>query len=366
MTVSPRLTAMMCDGLGWFEDIDFKRMLLVYDRILYLLPSETVPFQDVTGSTVTMVFPGKAKGRREFEAHFFQPDQTERELIEAAAKASVGDGRFAKVAASIPNQDRLYTWRLVNADAGFGSDASRSLCLGQQYLAQALLLIIVLLAADHAGAIPITGKQYVHQLLGAQYRLATSAVQEKAPDALPTGFTSADLRSCAVVQGIVEAFVTDETLKSKTFEEIVYFKDEHRKLFDEFSYTVRGVVEHVHQIPSDAAFARELRNVIATEVWKQKVEIENGLRNAWFESFRSIGKQTARTHVAQSVVRGGLGAMALGVAPALALHSITVGAVLAPVAAAASWLAGEAIDLLGRRSKAKERGLYYLMQFGGA
>jgi hypothetical protein len=58
--------------------------------------------------------------------------------------------------------------------------------------------------------------------------------------------------------------------------------------------------------------------------------------------------------------------MALGVAPALALHSITVGAVLAPVAAAASWLAGEAIDLLGRRSKAKERGLYYLMQFGGA
>lgn len=34
--LSPALAAMMCDGMGWFSRLDYKRMLLVYDQIYYL------------------------------------------------------------------------------------------------------------------------------------------------------------------------------------------------------------------------------------------------------------------------------------------------------------------------------------------
>jgi hypothetical protein len=357
---------MMCDGLGWFEAIDFKRMLLVYDRILYLLPSETTPFRDITGSTQSMVFPQMAVPRREFERHHFRPTPVELELFEAAARAIVGDIRFAEVIASIPAPDLLYSWRLVNADVGFGSGESRSLEPNEQALAQALLLNKFLTAADRVGAVPITGKQYVHQLIGAQYRLAVPAVQSHLPNALPLTLTEADLRSCAVLQGVVAAFVPDATLRTKSFEEIVDFKDQHRKLFDEFSYVVRRLVDHIHTLPADATFSRELHNVIATDVWKQKAEIEEGLRETWFESFRGAWKGAIKSDSATSLMRSGLGAMALGVAPSLALQSITLGAVLTPAAAAASWLASEAIDQLARRAKAKENGLYYLMQFSEA
>jgi len=33
MDSSPTLSAIMCDGMGWFSDIDYKRMLLTYDEI---------------------------------------------------------------------------------------------------------------------------------------------------------------------------------------------------------------------------------------------------------------------------------------------------------------------------------------------
>ncbi len=47
----------MCDGLGWFSETDFKRMLLLYDRIMYLVPSRTVEFRDADGRSNVMLIP---------------------------------------------------------------------------------------------------------------------------------------------------------------------------------------------------------------------------------------------------------------------------------------------------------------------
>lgn len=363
MTVSPTLTAMMCDGLGWFEEADYKRMLLVYDRILYLLPSDTVQFTDGTGVPHTMVFPGLLKAGKEFEPHHVDLSPNQREMIESASMADARSAEFAQAVSTIPPFERLYTWRLVNSDAGFGAGQSRALRPTEEHLAHALLLNKFFLSADEAGAVPITGKDYIHQLIGAKYRLAIRAIREHLPQALPVGLTEADIRSCAVLQGLVSAFVPDEALRVATYADIITFKAEQRRLFEQFSFLVRSLTERIESLPSEPAFPRELRNLVATDVWKEKSEIEEALRVAWFSAFTTSSKAALKSDTAKASFRLGLSAMALGVAPALALTTMTWAAVLTSTVGAASWLMSEAVELVTQRSNAKKNGLYYLMRF---
>jgi hypothetical protein len=81
MTLSPVLSAMMCDGMGWFADNDYKRILLAYDQIHYLLPQETAEFRDVSGAPIAMFFPPRLEPVREFVVHSFRPDERLREIL---------------------------------------------------------------------------------------------------------------------------------------------------------------------------------------------------------------------------------------------------------------------------------------------
>jgi hypothetical protein len=101
---------MMCDGLGVFSDLDFKRALLLYDSILYLLPEHTVRFPGITGKRQSLLYPLSLYERQEFAVHHFTPPSDLQPLVTAAARADVTDSAFAGIVDQLSEAERLYTW----------------------------------------------------------------------------------------------------------------------------------------------------------------------------------------------------------------------------------------------------------------
>jgi hypothetical protein len=78
--LAPSLSALMCDGMGWFSKNDFKRMLLFYDQILYLVPSRTAEFRDIDGQPKYIMF---SKQRQEigFQYQHYRPDDVMADVL---------------------------------------------------------------------------------------------------------------------------------------------------------------------------------------------------------------------------------------------------------------------------------------------
>lgn len=116
-------------------------------------------------------------------------------------------------------------------------------------------------------------------------------------------------------------------------------------------------------MPSERTFSKGVQEIISTELWKRKTEVESDLRAAWRDVFKGGLKDSAKSDVVKNAVMSGLGGIALGVVPALSLGSLTMAAVLGPAAAATSWAVSEAVDYFAKRSAARGHGLYYIMRF---
>jgi hypothetical protein len=335
----------MCDGMGWFSRNDFKRMLLLYDRIMYLVPSKTVEFRDVNGRPNYILIP---KHLREigFRFQHYEPDDAMADALIHSAKTDASRATFASVIATIPPAERLYTWRITNADADLGRGSSLALHPDEEALAHALLLNKFLLAADLADAVPITGKHYIHALIGEKYRVARDARAEGSG----AQFISNPALHPIAVQ-VIDAIVADEDLDRRSEAEIVEYKEKHRRLFLTFSYTVRKLVKQVSALPGSSDFDRQVSELVNTEVWRDKTEVERELRDAWAGFFKSSVK---------SAVAGGV---ALGITPFLSLGGLSIASVLTGVAAAIPWATSELFGLLERRKKAEQHGMYYLMNF---
>jgi hypothetical protein len=209
----------MCDGMGWFSKNDFKRMLLLYDRIMYLVPSRTVEFRDVDGRSSYIPIP-KKRQEMGFQFQHYEPDDATAEALIHSAEIDATRTTFASIIATIPQAERIYTWRITNADAA-------------------------------------------------------------------------------------------------------------------------GI----------SGFDRQVLELINTEVWRDKTEVERELRDAWASFFKSSVK---------SAVAGGV---ALGITPFLSLGGLSMASVLAGVAAAAPWATSELFSFLERRKKVEQHGMYYLMNF---
>ncbi len=107
----------MCDGMGWFSKNDFKRMLLFYDRIMYLVPSRTVEFRDVDGRP-NYILISKQLQEVGFQFQHYEPNDAMAEAMIQSAKIDAQRPAFASIIAGIPEAERTYTWRITNADAG--------------------------------------------------------------------------------------------------------------------------------------------------------------------------------------------------------------------------------------------------------
>jgi hypothetical protein len=351
----------MCDGLGWFEETDYKRLLLCYDQVYYLLPDETVPFRDLTGVQRTIFFPLRLRESPEFTFYSFKPDAKLGELLLTASKADTAESELLELISSIPASERVYTWRVVNSDGDLGRGQSLGLVPAQEALAHAILLNKFLLAADAAQCIPVSGKPYIQRLLAIKFRRALTILESKHPEALPMGLREVDVRHDAIVRHVVAAIVPDEELQQRSLEDILDFKAANRATFERFSLATRQLVDQVQSLPSDRTFERDVRDLVSTRLWRDKTEIEAQLQTAWWDVFASGTKEAVKSEAGKGLLRAGVGGIALGVLPALSLGSLTMAAVLGPAAAAASWAVSEALEQLGKRREARKHGLYYLM-----
>jgi len=344
-TAAPTLSALMCDGMGWFSTNDFKRMLLFYDRIMYLVPSRTVEFQDVNGRPNYIVI-SKQLQEIGFQFQHYEPDVAMAEALIQSARIDAKRTTFASIIARIPGSERTYTWRITNADADLGRGSSLALHPDEETLAHALLLNKFLVAADLIDAVPITGKPYIHALVSEKYRAVQSA---KAEGSVTLSISNPSLNPVAIQ--VINAIVTDQELERRSELDIVEYKAKHRQLFEMFSYTIRKLVKQVSALPGSPDFDRQVAELVNTEVWRDKTDIERELQDAWAGFFKSSVKSAVA------------GAVALGITPFLSLGSLSIASVVAGVAAAAPWVTSELINLLERRKQAEKHGMYYLMNF---
>lgn len=351
MTISPNLSAIMCDGMGWFSDIDYKRMLLTYDEIHYLLPQDVVSFKDVSGKKQFLIFPVMFAENSSFKVHHFNLDERSRQLILAGAQADLSNPNFTKVVDTIPRNEQLYTWRVVNADGDVGSGQSINLRPEQAQLAHAILLNKFLLAANALRGIPITGKSYIHGLISEKYSFGIENLRAEMPYLLPPPLKARNVKHNPVALRIISTLVPDEELERRTESDIMQFKERNRMLFQKYSYLVRDLVGRVSLLPLSADFDLEVDELIHTEVWKEKSEIEHELRSAWEGLFKSAIK----TAVA--------GLVGVGIAPFLSLGAITLASVAAASIATTPWVTSELIEFFQTRKRAQEHGLYYLLKF---
>jgi hypothetical protein len=335
----------MCDGMGWFSKNDFKRMLLFYDRITYLVPSRTVEFRDVDGHP-NYILISKQLQEVGFQFQHYEPDDAMAEAMIQSAKIDAQRPAFASIIAGIPEAERTYTWRITNADADLGRGSSLALHPDQETLAHALLLNKFLVAADLIDAVPITGKPYIHALVGEKYRVAQSAKTEGSG---APSISNPSLNPIAVQ--VINAILADEELERSSEIEIVEYKAKHRHLFEMFSYTVRKLVKQVSALPGSPDFDRQVSELVNTEVWRDKTDVERELQDAWSGFFKSSVKSAVD------------GAVALGITPFLSLGRLSLASVFAGVAAATPWATSELISLLERRKQAEQHGIYYLMNF---
>jgi hypothetical protein len=340
--LTPALAAMMCDGMGWFSPLDYKRMLLVYDRIYYLLPSKTVEFEDVGGGRQNLYFPIQFQHSALFEICHDVPEPPVRDLIFAAANLDAESEQFRAEVDSIPAEDRLYTWRVTKADADLSGGASPALRPNEQALAHAALLNKFLLAADRLNCIPITGKPYIHGLIRDKFERAAAAAHPA---------QTRDVRLGPVTARLVAAIVPDDELAKRTEQGIIEYKNRNRKLFEQFSYTVQSIVKQINSLPASADFDRDVQQLLNTEVWRDQVSVENDLRSAWESFFKAAVKSATGS------------AIAVGITPLLSLGHVTFGSLLTGAAAVAPWAMSEALRFLENRQKARQHGLYYLLRF---
>ncbi len=348
---SPILSAIMCDGMGWFTDTDYKRMLLLYDEIYYLLPKTCVNFRGLGGKQDRVYFPPETLKSPSFKAYYFEPDDVHRQLILDAAKQDAENPDFKRFVAAIPYPDRYYTWRITNTDGELGGGSSLELPLEQDTFSHAVLLNKFLWAAEKCDMIPITGKSYIHGLISTKYRASIEVLKQMVPD-IPLPLVKVDrLRYNPVVSDIVGSFVPDSELEKRTEDEIIAYKHKHRVLLERFSFAARQMVGQIESLPATPDFDSDLRELYQTQVWYEHQKLKQELAATWSDFFKTMIVATAG------------GAIYVAVAPYLSLGMISVGALLAIGGTLTPWLLEQIFKRHTQMGEIRKNGLYYLYEF---
>jgi hypothetical protein len=154
-----------------------------------------------------------------------------------------------------------------------------------------------------------------------------------------------------VITQLISALVPDDELEKRSKLEIIRFKEKNWRLFENYSYTTRNLVDKIGMLPIEPNFDLEVRELITSEVWKEKAEIERELRSAWEVFFKSM------------ITSAVSGLAAIGIAPFLSLGAITLATAATATTAIAPWALAELFKFIESRNQATKHGLYYLMKF---
>jgi hypothetical protein len=330
---------MMCDGLGWFTPLDFKRTLLVFEKIEYLLPKETVAFRDIDGIERWLIFPQWLYKSRAFSIEHSSVDVDLSARVAQCALADAQDVAFRAAVAEVPASDRLYAWRVASSDATFSPilvDLPRD---DGEVVAHALLLNRFLVSADLSGQMPISGRSHIRRLLATKLATAPSASGLRPA-------TTAKVQPISLA--LVEAFVADDDLDQATEAQICAYKEANSELFRQFTSEVIQISNAIKELPLDQQFEAALKELQMTDLWRRRNDIAADLRDAWTSFFKTAAKGTAAA------------LLGLGVIPGMPLSAIA----LTAASASATWAIPDLIELLARRRKVRRHGMYYLMNFG--
>src|SRR5437763_583733 len=93
-TRKPVLSALMCDGMGWFSAIDLKRTLLMFDEVNYLIPTSTAEFEDLNGQRQLFQIGPAAYTTPGVTVRHYVPNERQRSVILAAADTDAADETF--------------------------------------------------------------------------------------------------------------------------------------------------------------------------------------------------------------------------------------------------------------------------------
>ena len=341
------LAALMSDSMGWFSPTDVKRAVLVFDRILYVIPETAVPFEGRDGETSLVTFPDSLRSHEWLEVVHYTPDPSVVDQIIRAARWDAEDDQFGDLVRGIPERERLYTWAVSNTDGDLGRGDSLGLAPDEEALGHALQLNKFMLAAESFGCVPITGKPYIHDLIRAKHQRVTSACSDVAArsgvEVPPT--IRAHIQPTAVE--LSKYFIPDADLQLHTEDEILAYKRENRAIFNEFTRELLSFSASLGALPNTEDFARELRERADRDLLRLQTTIREEVRDAWSKFFRT------------SLAVGASGAIGVGVAPTMSLGTL----VTAGAAAALSLLGPDFLEAMAQRRKARAHGLYYLLAF---
>jgi hypothetical protein len=306
------LTASMLDGFGWFPEERYRRTLLLFDNIRYVLPDY------VSG----LMAPPWVYGRPDFEPVEHRSDSSDvRERLERA-ELGARDVGFQQAFEAVPDDDAAYALRVVAADRELRFD-SRSLVeepiVAVSYLAEKLL--------DHchvSGSIPVVGQDYASRILA--FKSAQRLGGPPSSGDILTGQQATALHTVAA--GLSYTFVSDADLLATSPERILQYKTSNRELLERHQMHLVSVAQRFAELSSDdGRFATEMV-ALRQQALSDRMTMEHDAWQAW----RSAGLQLAQKSL---LVAGGGLITALGLIGTRSLLEVAASALPAMVGATA-------------------------------
>ena len=267
------LTATMLDGFGWFPEAKYRRTLLLFDRIRYVLPAY------VSG----LMPPPWVYERPDFEAIEYESTPTEVGNRLERAQADARQVGFQKLFASVPDDEAAYALQVTSADCELRSDNRmlvRDPIVAVSYLAEKLL--------DHchaSGGIPIVGQDHASHILA--FKSARRIVSPLSASAVLSVQQATALQTVAA--GLSYAFVSDSDLSATTLERILRYKNDNRGLLERHQMHLMSVAQRFAELsPDDSRFATEMV-ALRQQALSERLAMDIDAREAW----RSAGLQLA-------------------------------------------------------------------------
>jgi len=331
------LTASMLDGFGWFPEERYRRTLLLFDGMRYVLPSY------VKG----LMAPPWVYSQPDFEAVEHGSDTESVRSRRERAERDANDQAFRCFFQTIPEEDASYALNVVSSDRELRSEnrpVIQEPTVAVSYLAEKLLDY-----CDANGCVPVVGQDYAANILA--FKSARRLVTPLSTGAVFNLQQATALNTVAA--GLSYAFLSDSDLKRTTKEKILRYKADHRELLERHHLHLVSVAQRFAELSADdAAFTTELL-ALRQQALAERMTMEQEAREAW----RSAGLELAEKSL---LVAGGGLITALGLIGTKSLADLAATALPAAVGAA-TVVAAQGLKAWNQSKKARTVAISYLV-----
>jgi hypothetical protein len=188
-------------------------------------------------------------------------------------------------------------------------------------------------------------------MISEKYYSSVKNLQKIMPETLPPQLSERTARIHPFVLRLMSEEVPDQELERRSIADILRFKERNKILFERYSLSIRTWANSLTTSPLENGSESEIDDLLGTDVWKEKAEVNKELASAWRGFFRS------------AITSAVAGLAGVGIAPFLSLGTITFASVATAAIAISPWVTSELFKYIEAKKKAQEHGIYYLMKF---